>query len=295
MAGKISTILAKREAETYCTQGLHKEALHIYHRLIATTPNIDPVLKEGIENQIEKISAELESDDIEEAKMMTADDIRRVKKGWGEEATESDMMICAEAFCQIGCYEEALQELAEMLRKGCATEKTPPFVADCLANTCPPEQLVDSIEKIIDKSFGRDENQFNYAALLAEEMVALNHPRHARAILTYLQEHPQSDGDASQRLTVIADGIEGLETGQLDAAPDRQAAAPEASAPAGDNIPVPLPDQSATAGDNTPVPLPDQSATAGDDTPAPLPDKRSPIKEKMRSFIQWLRCFGKRS
>jgi thioredoxin-like negative regulator of GroEL len=265
MAGKITTILAKREAETYCTQGLHKEALHIYHRLIATTPNIDPALKAGIENQIEKISAELESEDIEEAKRMTADDIRRVKKGWGEGATESDMIICAQAFCQIGCYEEALNELADMLRKGCATKKTPPLVADCLANMCPPEELVDIIEKIINESFSQTGNQFDYAALLAQEMVALKHPRHARAILAYLREHPNSDGDASQRLAAIADGIEGLETGQMDAAPNPQAAASE-----------------------QPVP-------AGDDIPNPVPDKRSPLKEKIRSFIQWLPCFGRRS
>jgi thioredoxin-like negative regulator of GroEL len=265
MAGKITTILAKREAETYCTQGLHKEALHIYHRLIATTPNIDPALKAGIENQIEKISAELESDDIEEAKQMTADDIRRVKKGWGEEATESDMMICAQAFCQIGCYEEALHELADMLRKGCATEKTPPLVADCLANMCAPEQLVDRIEKTINASFRQAENQFDYAALLAQEMVALNQPRHAGAILAYLQEHPRSDGDASQRLAAIADSIDRLASGQTDAAPDPQAAAP------------------------------DQPAPAGDDSPTPLPDKRPSLKEKIRSFIRRLPFFGRRS
>ncbi len=265
MAGKISTILAKREAETYCAQGLHKEALHIYHRLIATTPNIDPALKAGIENQIEKISAELESDDIEEAKRMTADDIRRVKKGWGDAATESDMIICAQAFCQIGCYEEAMQELADMLRKGCATKKTPPLVADCLANMCSPEQLVDSMEKIIDETFSQTENRFTYAALLAQEMVALKQPRHARAILTYLQEHPQSDGDASQRLSAIAESIEAPETGKMDAAPDPQATAPEQPAPAGDDIPTPLPDQ------------------------------RSHLKEKIRSFIRWVPFLGKRS
>jgi hypothetical protein len=280
MAGKITTILAKKEAETYCTQGLHKEALHLYHRLIATTPNMDPALKAGIEYQINKISAELASDDIEEAKRMTADDIRRVKEGWGDEATESDMMICAQAFCQIGCHEEALQELADMLKKGCATKKTPPLVADCLANMCAPEQLVDMMEKIINESFSQPKNRFDYAALLAQEMVALEHPGHARAILAYLQAHPQSDGDAAQRLAAVADGIEGLESGPMDAAPNTQAAAPEQPAP---------------AGDDTPAPLPEQPTPAGDDTPALLPDKHSPIKEKIRSFIRWLPRFGKRT
>lgn len=32
MAGKITTILVKKEAETYCSHGLHKEALDIYKK-----------------------------------------------------------------------------------------------------------------------------------------------------------------------------------------------------------------------------------------------------------------------
>lgn len=48
----------------------------------------------------------------------------RVKKGWGEEATDGEMMICARAFYRIGYDAEALHQLSEMLQKGCAMEKT---------------------------------------------------------------------------------------------------------------------------------------------------------------------------
>jgi hypothetical protein len=266
MAGKITTILAKREAETYCTQGLHKEALHIYHRLIATTPNIDPTLKAGIDSQIEKISAELESDDVEEAKRLTADDILRVKKGWGDDATVSDVMICAQAFCQIGCYKEAFYELAGMLRKGCATEKTPPLLADCLAKMYSPEQVVDVIENLSAKNFNFPENALQYVALLAQEMVNLKHPHHAEAILAYLENHPESNGNTFQRLGDIADSIERPDPEQGDAAPDLHAAVPEQTSPEDDSIQNPLPGK-----------------------------KWSHLKDKTRSFLRRLPFTGNKS
>lgn len=263
MAGKITTILAKREAETYCTQGLHKEALRIYRSLLASSPNIDPALKTGIENQIGKISVEVESGALKEANLMTADDIMRVKKGWGEEATESDMMICAQAFCQIACYKEALLELVGMLQKGCATEKTAPLMADCLAKMYPPEKLSDIIEKIIKKSFNQPGEQLNFSALLAEEMVALKQPHHANAILAYLQKYPECDGESSQRLAAIADSIERLGQRQVHAAPNPQGIAPEQPSPAANDIGTPLSQQ-----------------------------REKPI-DKIRSFLRWLPYFGK--
>ena len=148
MAGKITTILAKREAETYCTQGLHKEALHLYRNLLATSPNIDPSLKAGIERQIDKISAAMESDDLEEANRLSAADIRRVKQGWGEQATAGDRLICAQAFYQIGHYRESLDEMTQMLHHGCETKWISHLFAECLVKMHPPDEIAKSFEAI---------------------------------------------------------------------------------------------------------------------------------------------------
>ncbi len=237
MAGKITTILAKREAETYCLQGLHKEALHIYRKLLTGSPNLDPAFKAGIENQIDKISAELESDDLLEANRLTAADILRVKKGWGDEATESDMLICAQAFHQIGYYQEALVELGGMLRKGCATEKTSTLLADSLVQMCPSSQTVETLEKFYRNHIRHPEDQFHLAMMIAEEMVDLKQPDHAMAIVAYLQKHPAAGERDAQRLAAIADSIGALDTATPHIALDETDPDTEAPAPAGHEDP----------------------------------------------------------
>ncbi len=265
MAGKITTILAKKEAETYRIQGLHKEALRIYRSLLVTSPNIDPALKAGIENRIEKISAALASEDLKEANRLTVDDIIRVKKGWGEEATEVDMMICARAFYQIGNYKEALGELAEMLQKGRATEKTHPLVADCLVKLYPPAEVADAIEKLYRENFDATEDQFHHTASVAEAMVSQKQIPHANAILTYLEKHPALDGKASRRLAAIADRIAPLKPGPMDADHNRQSMTQDPPPPRGEEI------------------------------PHPLPHRPSRPKNGARSLLRWLPFFGDRA
>lgn len=222
MAGKITTILAKREAETYCIQGLHKEALQIYRKLLNTSPNIDPSFKAGIEDQINKISAELESDDIIEANRLTAADIVRVQKGWGEDATESDMLICAQAFYQIGYYKEALHELTGILRKGCAIEKISTLLAGCLVHMCRPSQTAGVLEKLYRDNLNHPEDQFHLSMMLAEEMVALKQPHHAKTMVRYLQQHSEAGETDAQRMAAIVDSLEHPDQGQTDTDPNHQ-------------------------------------------------------------------------
>lgn len=264
MAGKITTILAKKEAETYRIQGLHKEALRIYRSLLVTSPNIDPALKAGIENRIDKISAALASEDLKEANRLTVNDIIRVRKGWGEEATGADMMICARAFHQIGNYKEALVELAEMLQKGRATEKTHPLVADCLVKLYPPAEVADAIEKLYKENFDAPEDQFHHTASVVEAMVSQKQIPHANAILTYLEKLPALDGKASRRLAAIADRIAPLKPGPMDADHGRHAIAPD------------------------PPPT-------GEEIPHPFPHRPSRPKNGARSLLRWLPFFGNRA
>ena len=232
MAGKITTILAKKEAETYCLHGLHKEALHIYRKLLTASPNIAPAFKAGIEHQIEKISAELESDELMESTRLTAADIIRVKKGWGKEATESDMLICAQAFHQIGYHKEALLELGGMLQKGCATDNISTLLAECLVRMCPSSQVVEALEKFNDQHLNHPEDRFHLSMVLAEEMVDLKQPDHAATIVAHLQEGSAAGKRDSQHLAAIADRIGDLDTGHSNEAPDSQSQPSEASSSA---------------------------------------------------------------
>lgn len=248
MAGKITTILAKKEAETYCLHGLHKEALTIYRKLLSTSPSIDPAFKAGIENQIKKISDELESDDLKEVNRLTAADIVRVKKGWGEDATESDMLICAQAFHQIGYYKEALLELVSMLKKGCGTERISTLLADCLAQLFRPTKVVGALEKFSRDSLNHPEDRFHLSMILAEELATLKRPHHAIAIVDYLQAQSSAGEQDAQRLIAIAESIGPLDPEPPEEEPNQQPPDAEKAAPKNESPPADTPDPPSQAG-----------------------------------------------
>ncbi len=265
MAGKITTILAKKEAETYCLHGLHKEALHIYRKLLTASPNINPAFKAGIEHQIEKISAELESDELMESNRLTAADIVRVKKGWGEEATESDMMICAQAFHQIGYYKEALNELGGMIQKGCTTQNISTLLAECMVRLSPSSQVTETLEKFNSKHLNHSEDRFHLSMMIAEEMVDLKQPDHAMAIVGYLQNHSAAGKSDAQQLAAIAERIETLEPDTPLEEPDSNLQPSEAPSPA---------------------------EKGQQDEPADAPQ---PTGDRPKSIFRWLSFFRKKS
>jgi hypothetical protein len=212
MTGKITTILAKKEAETYCSHGLHKEALDIYKNLIATSPNMDPDFKTAIENQIGMIAAKLQAGPGTEIQRLSAADITRTKKGWGKKATLGDLLVCAQAFYAIGHYKDALLELSVMLRKGCAAEKVAGLMADCLARMLRPDQLIKAVAQLGNKIYAHPHERIAFELALTHGMTILKKVSHARVLYRHLQKTTGLSESETRRLGTIAGEIQRLQS-----------------------------------------------------------------------------------
>ena len=93
---KIGFALIRKEADTYRSQGLHEEALELYANFIACSAKIDPGTNSAIAKQIQLIELEVNCGDTGATQELSADRIEPIKKGWGESATESDLLVCAQ-------------------------------------------------------------------------------------------------------------------------------------------------------------------------------------------------------
>lgn len=212
MAGKITTILAKKEAETYCSHGLHKEALDIYKNLIATSPNMDPDFKTAIENQIGMIAAKVQAGPGTEIQRLSAADIARAKQGWGKKATEGDLLVCARAFYEIGHYRDALLELSAMLCSGCPLHKVAGLMAGCLARLLGPDQLIKGVEQLGHKIYAHPHKRIAFEIALTRGMTVLKKVPHARVLHRHLQNTAGLSASETQRLGTIADEIRRLQS-----------------------------------------------------------------------------------
>ncbi len=219
MDGKITTVLTKREAEAYRSQGLHNEALRLYQNLLASSPHLGASFKDAIQGQVAAIQTELDVGPAQENKMLSAAEIKRIKKSWGTMATESDLLVCAQAFCQVGHFQDALVEAARLLQKGCAIKKVVSVLAHCLVQLRTPEQLAESIGSFGEKIFKPREARCRFYLMLTEEMIRQKQRDHALALYACLQKNPVIRQKAPQRLEGIGSTIERL---TMDDAKDMQ-------------------------------------------------------------------------
>lgn len=203
MAGKLTAVFAKKEAEAYCSQGLHQEALKLYQNLLSSSPNLGASFKDAIQEKVDAIQTELNGGAKQESHLLSAPEIRRIREGWGTNATTGDLLVCAQAFSQVGHYQEALSEVARLLQKGCHEQEALTVFAQCLVHLRTPEQLNKTIAMMGKKLFHQLERRCRFYLSLTEEMVNQEQKPHAEALYQYLLIDPIISKKAPQRLDAI--------------------------------------------------------------------------------------------
>lgn len=232
MAGKITTILAKKEAEAYYSQGLHQEALLLYQNLLATSPSMDGSLKEAVLHRMDEINTALQTGpmETEEFQRLSAADIMRVREGWGEKATEEDILVCAQAFAQIGHHQYALAELSSLLKKGVLSNAVAELLADCLVHLHSAREFVYSVRSFANQVYSRTEIRYKLYLMIAAEMVRPEQLQYAQALYEYLHGIPVVEQKVPRRLAAIAETIRQLKI--LQGRNDREKAPEPPSVPA---------------------------------------------------------------
>jgi hypothetical protein len=190
MAGKITTVLTKREAETYRSQGLHREAVHLYTELLATSPHIDPQIKTAVESQIQHLQQEMTDAEQRQRRTLTSQEIARIRDGWGERATESDLLVCAQAFIRIGAYADALAELHKLLRQGRLKRIYLTAAADCFVHLYPPSALCETVEQWTQTTGQPFKAILAMQLEMAKYMESREHGQHALSLYRHLQRIP---------------------------------------------------------------------------------------------------------
>jgi hypothetical protein len=198
MVGKLTTVLTKKEAETYRSQGLHEEAIRLYEGLL-TSHTIDPALRSAIQSQIVGINEEINSIDTQKMRPLTADEVMRIRDGWGDKATETDTLVCAQSFYRVGAYNEALQEYFKILN-GTRKKKYLDGVADCLVRLYAPEAAVSAAERLARALSPSSRVILAIMVALAKHMAFAHHADHALAFYQHLSSEPALADSMKQRI-----------------------------------------------------------------------------------------------
>lgn len=211
---KISLALIRKEADIYRSQGLHKEAHELYVKFLACSPKIDPGAKSTIEKQTQLIELEMNCGDTVAPQEPSADQIDLIKKGWGASASESDLLICAQAFMEIGRYVDALREFRSMIIKGSAFEPLSSPITDCFLQLFDSQKLPSKVDRYA-KALYRDEGSIlMFQVSIAEQL--LNHGRlnHALSFYHHLCRSRSGSRNIQSRLTALGTKMNALSAQQ---------------------------------------------------------------------------------
>lgn len=208
MSGKFTLLLTKREAETYRSHGLHKEAMGVYTDMLKAYSNLDPDLRSLVRNKIQAIEDEMRDFSARREGSFTAQDIKQIMQGWGDGIGETELLVCIHALCSVKSYADAWVELKKLLVKSGLNEIYLKLIVECLTNLFTPEQLPDVVDNLAIECLPRQDDPLTFQLTLAEHLV--RHSRNTWAIMLYRHLHSKSDlsEEAASHVTAALQELE---------------------------------------------------------------------------------------
>jgi len=210
MAMKIGSILVRKEADIYRSQGLHKEAREVYAKFLAGSTAMDPLTQDAIEKQMQQIELEIGCGNTEEAQQLSVDQIDIIKKGWSASATEADFLVCARVFMQIGRHADALIEFGNMILRGSAFESLSPSITDCFVQLFEPETLPFQVGRYANALFSDDDRRLDFQIAIAEQLFHRGQTDHAVAFYRQLRQSRTGSLGTEARLATLGKRISAL-------------------------------------------------------------------------------------
>ena len=188
MFGKVANALIRREADAYRAQGLQEEALRLLRKILASSPNLHPDVKTGIEQQIRQIEAEMSGTALEEHQQLSEEQIAVIREGWCENSTTDDVVVCGQALHALGRHGDALVEFRTSIQKGYSVHRVIAPLADCLVHLHAPHELPGRVKDLTAEMFRDPKEAFNFMLSLSEQMLTAGDREHAAALGRHLTE-----------------------------------------------------------------------------------------------------------
>lgn len=205
---KIGLALVRKQADIYRGQGLHQEARQLYSKYSACSTQLDPTTKAMIEKQLQLIDLEMSCVDTAVHPELSADEIEIIKKGWGEAASGVDILVCAQAFMDIGRFGDALKEFRTLMLKGGDYRHLVYSITECLLQIFDPQALSSNLEHYARSLYRDEETAFKFQLSIAVQMLNRSRLDHASALYRHLCTQPTASKKIRSRLAALGTMIQ---------------------------------------------------------------------------------------
>lgn len=188
MPNRLKLAQIKHEAETYLSQGLHKEALAVYEKFLSNTKDLHPTLKTAISESIHRIRSAAQGHDRDEAELISEVEIALIKMGWKSHVSDEERLASAQALLNIGFFQFALDEYRRLLKKRYITDAVIKGVALCLVNLVRSRRFTVVVDHFVGEIFKHPRNRKVLKLAIAKRIDSKQYPRHFSALCYHISE-----------------------------------------------------------------------------------------------------------
>jgi len=149
MTGKMTIALLKREAELYRTQGLHREAISVYEKILEAGSALDAEVWQAAQCRVEQLSQELAVLECAPGDAISPAAVDLIRGVWEGRGDTCDPHNSASAFREMGLFEEALAEYAKLYQPLRPAPEVLAGLCECLSRCCTPASLPQRFARLL--------------------------------------------------------------------------------------------------------------------------------------------------
>lgn len=204
MTGKMTLVLARKEANTYRSHGLFEEARDIYKKLLSSSPDLPPQVKADLKEQIQQIELEIGCDGLEECQAVSDEQIAVIKEGWRDQPVFDEIFTCASTFYQLRRFGDALEELKKLSRNKTDLKRATGAIAACLIQLHGPESIAIAADRLAKELFNTQNAILSFQTALAEKVSNLGSREQSLSMFRYLKGYKDLPPEIQSRIFNIA-------------------------------------------------------------------------------------------
>ena len=191
------------EAEVYRSMGLLGESLGVYESVLSGLPKSDIDNQDKIKQKISQIKKELVEQEQVDKQDVSSEDISILKNGASDDEDVQAVLASAAAWKELGLYGEAVAEYEKLFTLDCNPGKIVSEMVACLSVTHTPSNIVEHVEKIVDKQKLEKKEKVQIKLRLGMEMEKRGQKELALDLYRSAKKIDPEDTDIKKKLDTI--------------------------------------------------------------------------------------------
>jgi type II secretory ATPase GspE/PulE/Tfp pilus assembly ATPase PilB-like protein len=139
------------EAETYYAHGLLEEAIQLYHDVLSRPIELDAATQQNLVERVGQLELTLKELEQFHPSAFPESMLSVLKADWSDDAGIHEILGSADACCELGLFQEAVNEYRKLFTTNYPLSRLVPKLLKCLFQIHSAAKVMEAVEKMIEE------------------------------------------------------------------------------------------------------------------------------------------------